>query len=197
MTTAPENAIQRPAPVRRTVVPNAIVGTLIFIVSEAMMFSGMVSAYTIARSGTPEGLWPPPAQPRLPVEETLVNTIALLLSGALMFVAWRRYKQRPDDAKAPFAAAYLLGAFFVASQGVEWSQLIGQGMVIQSSTHASFFYLIVGTHGLHAIGGLVMLTVLGLKLRAGNLRRDVLWAGSLFWYFVVLLWPLLYWQVYL
>ena len=35
------------------------------------------------------------------------------------------------------------------------------------------------------------------KLARGELNADVFAAGRLFWYFVVLLWPVLYWQVYL
>ena len=46
----------------------------------------------------------------------------------------------------------LLGAFFVVFQGAEWLALIGQGLTLTSSALGSFFYLIVGSHGLHAVG---------------------------------------------
>ena len=35
-----------------------------------------------------------------------------------------------------------------------------------------------------------------VRLFGERLTSDGFWAGRLFWYFVVLLWPVLYWQVY-
>ena len=45
----------------------------------------------------------------------------------------------------------LLGAFFVLFQGVEWVALLREGLTLTSSTHGAFFYLIIGTHALHAV----------------------------------------------
>ena len=65
------------------------------------------------------------------------------------------------------------------------------------STYASFFYLIVGAHALHAVVGLGALGRIWLLLRAGRLEPGTFQAVSLFWYFVVGLWPILYLLVYL
>jgi len=63
-------------------VSSGVVGMLIFIVTEVMFFGALISAYLVIRAGLDE--WPPWGQPRLPVETTAINTLALLVSGLLM-----------------------------------------------------------------------------------------------------------------
>ena len=176
-------------------VPSAVLGTLIFIMTEIMLFGGFVSAFLVARSVAPA--WPPLDQPRLPVEETAFNTVALLLSGALVYYAGRRFDDGSGKARMPMLLGVLLGTFFVVFQGVEWVQLVADGLTLQKSAHASYFFLIVGAHGLHAVGGTLVLFNLWLRMQAGRLTSDSFWAGRVFWYFVVLLWPVLYYLVYL
>ena len=97
----------------------------------------------------------------------------------------------------PYLIAVGLGAFFVLFQGYEWLGLIREGLTLTSSNHGSFFYLIVGTHALHALGGLIFLGLGYLALRASRLEDERFQAIQIFWYFVVLLWPILYVRVYL
>ena len=93
--------------------------------------------------------------------------------------------------------AIALGAVFIGVQGVEWARLISEGLTLSSSTFGAFFYLIVGTHALHAIPALVVLGWAAMGLRKGTLTADAFAAVRLFWYFVVLVWPVLYVLVYL
>lgn len=191
-----ELRIVRPPPkARRKAVPNEVLGVTIFILTEMMLFAGFISAFTISRAAAP--MWPPAGQPRLPLEATAINTVALLVSGALAWWAGRRFDRvGPRSARGPLVGAVLLGAFFVVFQGFEWAAMLGEGLTLTSSTHGSFFYLIVGLHGLHAIFGIGVLLTLFTGLVRERLTSDGFWAGRLFWYFVVLLWPVLYWQVY-
>ena len=76
-------------------------------------------------------------------------------------------------------------------------RLIKFGLTFTSSTYGSFFYLIIGTHGLHAIAAICGMFFVYLKLRAGKMEGPDLWTAQAFWYFVVGVWPILYWQVYL
>jgi heme/copper-type cytochrome/quinol oxidase subunit 3 len=70
-------------------------------------------------------------------------------------------------------------------------------MTLTASNYGSFFYLIVGGHALHVLGGLTVLVVLAARLWREQLTSAGFTAGRMFWYFVVLLWPALYWKVYL
>ena len=180
---------------RTQLVPSAVMGMLIFVLTEAMLFAGLISAFTIVRTGSL--VWPPPGQPRLPLRATAFNTAILLASGVALFLAQRSFFRNRAAARRPLLLAMLLGACFVLFQGVEWVRLIGQGLTLTSSTLGSFFYLIVGLHALHAVAALGVLVYTWRRLERGWLAQHQLAAAQVFWYFVVGLWPVLYGVVYL
>lgn len=188
----------RPAPIKREpVVSNGVLGMLLFIFAEAMFFSGLISAHAIVRSQTAGQMWPPFGQPRLPVQETAVNTAALLVSGIVLVVTWFAFKRERSRARIPLLLSILLGGFFVWFQGMEWMALLGEGLTIQSSSYGGFFYLIVGSHAAHAVAALAALVWAWVRLDKDRLSVSQLATVSAFWYFVVLVWPILYVQVYL
>jgi cytochrome c oxidase subunit 3 len=175
----------RPEPVRgKPLVSNGVLGMLLFIFAEMMFFAGLISAHTIVKA-------------RLPIEQTAVNTAALLVSGIVLLLSWFAFKREPSSARIPLALSILLGGFFVYAQGQEWIALLGEGLTIQSSSYGGFFYLIVGAHALHAMGAIAALAWAWHRLYKGALTANQLATVAAFWYFVVLLWPLLYLQVYL
>ena len=188
----------RPAPVRpKPFVSSGVLGMLVFIFAEVMFFAGLISAHTIVKAQTAGGMWPPYGQPRLPVEETAINTAALLVSGIVLLLAWFAFRRERSSARIPLALSILLGGFFVWSQGREWTALLSEGLTMQSSSYGGFFYLIVGAHALHAVGALAALVWAFLRLYKGLLTETQLATVAAFWYFVVLVWPVLYVQVYL
>ncbi len=193
-----ENVLPFPkrAPLRRNAIgPSSVIGTLIFVVTELMLFAGFLSAFTITRAAY--NTWPPLGQPRLPIEETLVNSAALLTSGVVLFFANRAFLRDPQSAKKPLLVSLALGVFFVVFQGVEWFRLLQQGLSITSSNHGAFFYLIIGTHAAHAIAAIIALGFVATRLMRGTLQHSTFLAAQVFWYFVVGVWPVLYLRVYL
>lgn len=188
-------AMTAPRP-NRPVVPSAVLGTLIFVVAEVMFFVGMISAFTISRSGAPAGTWPVPGQPTLPKDATLYNTIALLASGALLLVGQVLHAKKKGAAKWAVLVSWLLGAAFVGLQGREWAQLLAGGLTMTSSRLGAFFYLIVGMHGVHAIGALVALGLVVVQFLRAAPKGGLFFGAQVFWYFVVLMWPVIYARVY-
>jgi heme/copper-type cytochrome/quinol oxidase subunit 3 len=189
---------QRPAPARREpAIPNGVLGMLIFIFTEVMFFSGLISAHAIVKAQNAGQMWPPYGQPRLPIEQTALNSLALLVSGVVLVLTWFAFRRRPEGARIPLLLSIVLGCVFVGFQGVEWVALIAEGLTLQSSAYGGFFYLIVGAHALHAVGALLALLWAFHRLDRRALTGHQLATVSAFWYFVVLVWPILYWKVYL
>ena len=177
------------------VISNGVLGMVLFVLTEIMLFSGMISAFSIVRASS--AIWPPLNQPRLPLEETAINTVALMLSGLCLYWAQRRFQVDRASARTPLIASIALGSFFVLFQGWEWASMLAQGLTLTSSTLGSFFYLIVGTHALHAIVALGLLMFVWRKHATGWLQPSQLATTAVFWYFVVGAWPVVYWRVYL
>ena len=182
---------------RRQLVSSSIFATVIMIMTEVMFFAALISAYMIIRSGAEE--WPPWGQPRLPVFATAINSLTLLASAFCLHRSVKVFSSQAPQSKQLLALAIALGIVFVSVQGYEWVQLISFGLTITSSTYGGVFYLIIGAHGLHVIGGLLALLSCLRRLNSTSqqLTIDNLRAAQIFWYFVVGVWPILYTLVYL
>ena len=176
--------------------PHGLFGMAIFIISEIMLFAGMISAFLIVKAAATS--WPPLDQPRLPIEETAINSLALLGSGFFLVLAHRAF-HRGDRAgmSRPLWITLFLAGFFVVFQGAEWVALLSQGLTLTSSSLGSFFYLIVGIHGIHTVVALTLLGVAMARLRRGRLSPGMFGAAEALWFFVVAVWPVLYLVVYL
>jgi len=182
---------------RRQLVSSSIFATVIMIMTEVMFFAALISAYMIIRSGAEE--WPPWGQPRLPVFATAINSLTLLASAFCLHRSVKVFSSQASQSKQLLALAIALGIVFVSVQGYEWVQLISFGLTITSSTYGGVFYLIIGAHGLHVIGGLLALLACLRRLNSTSqqLTIDNFRAAQIFWYFVVGVWPILYTLVYL
>jgi cytochrome c oxidase subunit III len=179
----------------REVVPSSVLGMLLFVASELMLFLGFISAFTISRAGARASQWNVPGDV-LPAASTGFNTALLFASGALTYVAQRQYGRGSRTAERTLFVAWLLGTGFVALQGREWLRLLSQGTTLFSSRLGSFFYLIVGAHALHAVCALTALGLAWWAMRRGTLSPGFFLGAQTFWYFVVGVWPIIYLRVY-
>jgi heme/copper-type cytochrome/quinol oxidase subunit 3 len=185
-------------PIRRQpAVPSVVLGTIVFVLTEIMYFSALISSFLVIRSRV-FGEWTPPMDIRLPVVATAFNTAVLTVSGVLMYLATRAYARPGGREKTHklFVAAILLGGFFLVFQGYEWVKLIGWGMTMQSGIFGATFFMLVGSHGLHVLAAVIAMGILYKRFRAGKLKLEEMRAMRVFWLFVVAVWPVLYRLVY-
>lgn len=169
------------------VLSSQVLGMVVFILTEVMVFASFISAFTIVKSGFNN--WPPMGQPRLPVMATAFNSLFLFAS------AWTITKAK--GRKNFFLLTLILGLLFVILQGREWFHLLRYGLTLTSSVYGSFFYLIIGFHALHVLGAVTALSFMYFRLIHGHLKDETFKAVKIFWLFVVALWPILYALVYL
>ena len=178
---------------------NAWLAVWMFLGAEAMFFAGLIGAFLVFRLSATT--WPPPFQPRLPVGVTGVNTVILLASAVTIRVALRSAR-RGDGTQLVrwLGLTALLGAIFLGVQGYEWIELIQFGLTVSSSVYGGLFYTLIGFHALHVFGALVWLMVVFALARRGHYAKHR-YVGvqtcSMYWTFVVALWPALYGLVYL
>lgn len=186
-------------PARKPLLGNAQLAMLVLIAGEVMFFSGLVGAFLVFRfSGKP---WPPPFQPRLPVEVTAVNTAFLLLSSCFMARAQRAVKSAGGEGDVPrlLAATGALGVLFLAIQGYEWVRLVNFGLTASANVYGSIFYAIIGTHGFHVLSAVVWLLVVLVRAQLGgySARNPTgVITCAMYWHLVVGLWPVLFYLVY-
>jgi heme/copper-type cytochrome/quinol oxidase subunit 3 len=186
-------------PEHRPVIENATLGMLVFLAAETMLFAGLVGAFLVLRLGAP--VWPPPFQPRLPVEVTGVNTLFLLASGFTMARALRAIRRGVQNGLiTALSQTVLLGGIFLAVQGYEWARLVHFGLTASSGAYGATFYTLIGTHGVHVLAAVILLLVVLISATRGQFsphRHTAVRLAGMFWYYVVGLWPILYTLVYL
>lgn len=176
----------------------ARLGLLFFITAEVMFFAGLLSAFVAFRLGVAQ--WPPLGQPRLPVFVTGFNTFVLLFSGAAIVQAVKALR---TGSRALFQVwlevALWTGFVFLVIQGSEWARMMGFGLTASANVYGGFFYLLVGLHALHALGGFLALVWVGQRARQGayDIRNTLdVDLCRMYWTFVVALWPVLYVLLY-
>jgi len=178
---------------------NARLGLFMFLGAEAMFFAGLIGAFLVFRLGSE--FWPPASQPRLPVEVTGINTVILLLSGLTAHLALREV--RDGNLKGLLRWLWtttVLGTVFLFVQGYEWVRLVQFGLTISSGIYGSTFYTLIGFHGFHVLVAVLWLIVVLYQGWCGRFaahRHTGVEIFTMYWIFVVGLWPILYGLVYL
>lgn len=184
---------------RPAVVENGVLGIVLFLATELMLFAGFISALLVLRAGAMD--WPPPGQPRLPVLMTAINTVVLLVSAATMLRARTAICAGSARRCARWLlATALLGGAFLVVQGTEWVRLVGYGLYATSGTYGATFYTLIGAHALHVLGAVAALLVVLARAWQGRYSADHhtgVDVCQLYWLFVVGIWPVLYVLVYL
>ena len=187
-----------------------MMGMYIFLASEVMFFGTLFGAYFyLFGSHQP---WPPPGTH--PVDWfpiPFVNTIILLSSGATCHIAHlgiqRNNRQR---FLVWMVITIVLGFVFEVGQAYEFIEKLApswipwvdpaQAMAFNANPFATTFFTMTGFHGLHVLGGLVILCILLWRFQKGQFsaRHHVgIAAGSIYWHFVDLVWVFLFAVLYL
>lgn len=186
-------------PERTPFVSNAVLGMLAFLAAETMLFAGLIAGFLVLRYSAV--VWPPPFQPRLPIEVTGVNTAVLLASSVTMARALRAVRRGSQSGLAlGLGWTAFLGAIFLGVQGYEWARLVEFGLTVSSGAYGATFYTLIGIHALHVLGALIFLGIVLVRARRGRFTErahtPVVVCG-IYWSFVVFVWPILYLLVYL
>lgn len=182
-------------------ISNARLGILILLGAETMLFSGLIGAFLVFRMGNIT--WPPPSHIniQLPRAVTGINTVLLILSGYTMFQALRTIqKDRVNQLRNWLLLTGGLGLLFLVIQGSEWIQLVHNGLTLQSGVYGGIFYVLIGCHAAHVLGAVIWLfIVFGIAVagRFSAAHHIGVETCTMYWIFVVALWPILYVLVYL
>jgi heme/copper-type cytochrome/quinol oxidase subunit 3 len=165
-----------------------LVGIALFIGSESLFFLSVVIAFVVFRE---QGLATAKAQ--LDIGRTALFSILLFASGGTMGLAVA------GRSRLWLALTALLGAAFLAGQGLEYARLLGAGLRPGSELFGTTFFTLTGLHALHVLVGLVLLATLFAAASARPRRVGrAAWEGiAMYWHFVDAVWVVVFSVVYL
>lgn len=185
----------QPIATTRTVMgmPTARLAIWWLVVSEIVIFGGILATYLMHRLGHPE--WANYAV-HTNVYAGGMNTFVLLTSSVFAVLAHDAASQGDGKKAARLLSGTLFCAvMFLCIKGYEWSVEISNGYTITANGFWSFYYTAAGVHGLHVIiGGIIMAWIAKDAYQNKYLHRVEL--VGIYWHFVDLVWiflfPLLY-----
>ena len=174
-----------------------MLGVIVFLVAESMIFLGLFGAFLIYRSMMP--VWPPEGTPELELLIPGINSIILISSSFVMHKGQSAIQKNDvPGLQLWFAITAAMGAIFLLGQLYEYSHA-EFGLTLNVFT--SCFYVLTGFHGLHVtLGLLLILAVLWRSRQPEHYSATSHFgveAAELYWHFVDVVWVILFVLVYL
>ena len=182
---------------------NSKLGIWIFLASEIMLFGGLFSAYVFLRLAAPEGdfaYW----GSKLSVPMATINTLVLISSSVTVILSWASLKMKDfEKYKLYMGLTLLCAGIFLVIKYFEYTGKFQHGIYPSSSTFMGIYFTLTGLHGLHIIGGIVVMGYMwlpiGTKLWDSDpeLFTNRVETAGLYWHFVDLVWIFLFPILYL
>ncbi len=172
-----------------------LLGMLLFIISEVMIFGAFFTAYFFIRVVNSDP-WPAPGT-ELPVAIAGNNTAIQLSSSLTMH--WALVSAKNNNRfglKAGILTTFLLGATFLFIQINEYVHI---GFAGHDSAQASIFYGLTGLHGAHVFVGLTLLLMVVVRSWRGHYSPDEhrgVEVPGIYWHFVDVMWIVVFLSVY-
>jgi len=172
-----------------------LLGMLLFIISEVMIFGAFFTAYFFIRIAQGES-WPAPGT-HIPELVAGFNTAILISSSFTIHWAEQSIKRgNRFGLKAGMLITFLLGCTFLFIQINEYANI---GFAPQDTAQATIFYGLTGLHGAHVFIGLCLLLFVTIRAFRGHYspeeHRGVEVPG-IYWHFVDIMWIVVYTTVY-
>jgi len=180
---------------------NGKFGLWLFLASEIMLFGALFSSYVLLRV---HGAFPHHGEHSLSVKIGTINTMILITSSVTMVLAWAAFKlNEPGKGRMFLAATALLAiAFLVIKLTLEYQHKYHEGIRPDTSTFYAIYYCMTGLHGLHIVGGVIVIGYFllpGFGMWKTNPEQYInrIECTGLYWHFVDLVWIFLFPVFYL
>ncbi len=173
-------------------------GFWVYLMTDLLMFAILFAVYAVLRNSTMGG---PSGRELFDLSLALQGTLVLLTSSftcGVGMIAAR--KGKVNQTLIWFGITFLLGLLFLGIEYKEFAELLHEGFTWQSNAFLSSFFVLIGTHGLHIIFGLLWLGITLAYVKARGLTKHMvrkLALLSLFWHFLDIVWIFIFTIVYL
>jgi len=180
-------------------IDRTILGILLFILSEIMLFGAFFAAYFFLRVVVSPDTWPPVGI-ELPVLVAGINTVVLVSSSFTVHYALEAIKHNNHRGlKLGLGITWLLGATFLFIQINEYIHI---GFTPRDGAFGSIFFSLTGLHGAHVFVGLLLLTFANIRAWRGHFgpeQKDHLGVEvpGIYWHFVDIMWIIVFLAVYI
>ena len=174
----------------------SVLGMLLFIASEIMLFGSFFTAYFFIRvvNSYP---WPPPGF-ELPRYVAGINTAILVTSSFTVHYALQSIRRNNRAGlQAGLLLTFLMGLTFLITQMIEYARV---GFAPHDNGFTTIFFCLTGLHGAHVFVGLTILLFATIRAFRGHYDADHhhgVELPGIYWHFVDVMWIVVYSTVYI
>jgi cytochrome c oxidase subunit 3 len=201
---------------------SATLGMWLFMATEFLLIGVLFVAYTVCRIRWPEAFRRGSSE--MHYWMGFFETAIILTTSFLVTLALRAAKLGANrQVITLFAVTVVLGAGFLTIKGTEWYLEYGEGLVpgyfttiptkeinlpparqhprpVQERLFMLFYYLLTGTHAVHMLIGMGLLTTMAVLTARGKFSaayHTPIELVGIYWHFVDLVWIFVFATVYL
>lgn len=176
---------------------NRKLGMWLFLVTELMLFSGLIGGMLQMKARSPET-----ANDVLNIPITAINTFVLIVSSTTVVLALQAIMNGDKRKMRLYLIATLaLGATFLGVQIFEYYNLIvHEGFTPSGSLFGGGFFMVTGFHGFHVFIGLLLCAWLirqAFQDKFSPTRYMPIEIFGLYWHYVDIVWIILFTIIYL
>ena len=189
----------------------AKLGMWLFLTTEILMFGGLFVGFGLMQAKFPDAFLA--AHHHLDRSLGALNTIVLLISSFTMVMAvWAASKSKQKLLVGYLSVTLLCAATFLVVKFFEYAHKFHDGLLPgrffdthlhptpeHQATFFSFYFMMTGLHGIHILGGMVVITWLLIRATKGHFNANYYTPVDLvglYWHLVDMIWiylfPLLY-----
>ncbi|NJM71281.1 MAG: heme-copper oxidase subunit III [Scytonema sp. RU_4_4] len=175
---------------------NKMFGFVVFLLSESVIFLSFFTGYIVYKTTTPD--WLPPGVSGLEIKDPAINTVVLVASSFVIYLAERALvRDNLNQFRLFLLATMAMGTYFLVGQAIEWNHL---AFGFTTGVFGGTFYLLTGFHGLHVLTGIILqMIIFARSFIPGNYDSSHFGVNStsLFWHFVDVIWIILFVLIYI
>ncbi|URJ25310.1 cytochrome o ubiquinol oxidase subunit III [Candidatus Blochmannia ocreatus] len=169
--------------------------------SDCILFASLFTIYAVLSHGMMDCLVMHNKEEIFSIPFVFIETCCLLFSSisygqVMIYVKKVNIKQ----INVWMLITFILGLFFISMECYEFYHLIKAGNTPSSNAFFSAFFVLVGTHGIHVVIGMIWIVLMVIHIMYKGLtyiNRIRLQCLSLFWHFLDIIWICVFTEVYL
>lgn len=175
-----------------------VLGFWLYIMTDCILFASLFAVYVVLAQTQLDG---PTLKEMTDLNYVLIETFCLLASNfTFCLAALAMNGNHVGKVQFWLLLTFILGACFVGMEVHEFYKMSLEGFRWDLNAHASSFFTLVGTHGLHVSIGLIWILFMIIQLPILGIssvsKRRLTYLG-LFWNFLDIVWIFVFSIVYL
>ncbi|WP_367670680.1 cytochrome c oxidase subunit 3 [Sodalis-like secondary symbiont of Drepanosiphum platanoidis] len=175
-----------------------IFGFWIYLMSDFIIFAALLATYSVLRNGIYNG----PSEIKIfNCNKVVIETFILYFSSISYDISMSYSKENKNKkVQIWLLITLILGCFFIFIETNELYSLIIKGFIPSKSAFLSSLFVLLITHGIHLIIGIIWIILVFIKILYYGLtktNKTKLKCLSLFWHFLDIIWMCIYSIVYM